>query len=227
MVNNFPIPCRPHLRWQAPVVVLAFALALSGCVFGGDDEQIASPPQIPQPGPVETAEPPRTPHEAAAEQVPLPGEQQPAGDQVEGPYTSIEGDEGGGLFPDLGQILPIPGQKKETIPGGVAPVMGINSYLWRSTLDTLSFMPLLSADPVGGVIITDWYANPGAPDERFKVTVYILDQRLRADGLKVSVFKQDRQGSGWVDAAVDPETPGNIEDAILTRARQLRVAQYQ
>ena len=103
--------------------------------------------------------------------------------------------------------------------------VGVNSYLWRASLDTLGFMPLASADPFGGVIITDWYAPPAAPAERFKVTVYILDKRLRADGLKVSVFRQMRAGNGsWSDAELNPETPAKLENAILARARQMRIA---
>jgi hypothetical protein len=106
--------------------------------------------------------------------------------------------------------------------------IGVNTYLWRASLDTLSFMPMLSADPFGGVIISDWYEDPAAAGERFKVTVYILDQRLRADGLKVSVFRQEIKGNrGWTDAAVKPETSIDLENAILTRARQLRIASIE
>ena len=106
-----------------------------------------------------------------------------------------------------------------------APAIGVNSYLWRASLDTLTFMPLASADPYGGVIITDWYANPEQPAERFKATVYILDTRLRADGLNVTIFKQTRDAAGaWVDAPVAPQTETDIENAILTRARQLRLS---
>ena len=85
----------------------------------------------------------------------------------------------------------------------VAPnAIGVNSYLWRATLDTLAFMPLASADPYGGVVITDWYSDPQKPDERFKCTVYILDTRLRGDGLKVTVFKEVSNGQGgWVALA--------------------------
>ena len=105
-----------------------------------------------------------------------------------------------------------------------API-GVNGYLWRASLDTLAFMPLASADPYGGVIITDWYVNPEKLDERFKCTVYILDTRLRADGLNVTVFKQVRDASGaWVDAASSDQTSIDIENAILTRARQLRLS---
>ena len=105
------------------------------------------------------------------------------------------------------------------------PGIGVNSYLWRASLDTLAFMPLASADPYGGVVITEWYANPEKPDERFKCTVYILDTRLRADGLNVTVYKQVRDASGaWVDASASDQTAVDIENAILTRARQLRLS---
>jgi hypothetical protein len=103
--------------------------------------------------------------------------------------------------------------------------IGVNGYLWRASLDTLSFMPLASADPYGGVIVTDWYINPETPAERFKATVYILDTRLRADGLNVTVFKQSKDINGaWVDTEVTPQTATDIENAILTRARQLRLS---
>ena len=106
-----------------------------------------------------------------------------------------------------------------------AAVIGVNGYLWRATLDTLAFMPLSSADPYGGVVITDWYVNPEKQDERFKCTVYILDTRLRADGLNVTVFKQVKDSAGaWVDAAPADQTSIDIENSILTRARQLRLS---
>jgi hypothetical protein len=116
------------------------------------------------------------------------------------------------------------GNKSSSKAAGPAN-LGVNGYLWRATLDTLSFMPLVTADPWGGTVITDWYTNPEKPDERFKATVYILDTRLRADGLKVTVFKQVKDASGgWVDAAVADQTETDMENAILTRARQLRLA---
>jgi len=102
--------------------------------------------------------------------------------------------------------------------------LGVNSYLWHATLDTLSFMPLASADPFGGVIITDWYSAPETPNERMKVTIYILDRRLRADGIKIAVFRQTHTGQAWADAQVNPETATKLEDAILMRARELRLA---
>jgi hypothetical protein len=106
-----------------------------------------------------------------------------------------------------------------------ANAIGVNSYLWRASLDTLSFMPLAQADPYGGVIITDWYVNPQKPDERFKCTVYILDTRLRGDALKVSVFKEVSNGQGgWIASQPADQTSIDVENAILTRARQLRLS---
>ncbi|MGZ3306089.1 MAG: DUF3576 domain-containing protein [Asticcacaulis sp.] len=102
--------------------------------------------------------------------------------------------------------------------------IGVNAYLWRASLDTISFMPLTSADPWGGVIITDWFSNPQKPDERFKATVYILDSRLRADAINVSVYKQVQQNGQWVNADVSQQTQLDIENAILTRARELRLS---
>ena len=108
-------------------------------------------------------------------------------------------------------------------PRGVA----VNRFLWTASLETLEFMPLFYADPVGGVILTEWFVNPEAPQERFKTSVYILDSRLRADGLRVRVFRQVRDPDmlelGWIDAAVNAQTAVEIENAILTRARELRL----
>ena len=116
------------------------------------------------------------------------------------------------------------GPKQVNNPDSAVSI-GVNGYLWRATLDTLSFMPLASADPYGGVVITDWYINPEKPDERFKCTVYILDARLRADGLNVAVFKQNKNAGGdWIDAPSTTQTETDIENSILTRARQLRLS---
>lgn len=102
--------------------------------------------------------------------------------------------------------------------------IGVNAYLWRASLDTLSFMPLLQTDSNGGVIVTDWYANPAAPAERVKVTVSILDQDLRADAVRVAVQRQINRDGQWVDAPVRAATAQKLEDVILTRARDLRRA---
>lgn len=105
--------------------------------------------------------------------------------------------------------------------------LGVNSFLWRASLDTIKFMPLASADPFGGVIITEWYEDPNARGERFKINILILDRQLRADSVGVTLFKQkqDEKTKQWIDQASEAATNRKLEDAILTRARQLRVAQ--
>ena len=102
--------------------------------------------------------------------------------------------------------------------------IGVNSYLWRATLDTLSFMPLLQTDSNGGVIVTDWYVNPNVQTERMKVTVTVLDQDLRADALRVATLREVNRGGQWVSAPVQAATVQKLEDIILTRARDLRRA---
>lgn len=134
---------------------------------------------------------------------------------IYGDRQTITGD--GGLFGD---------STKQDNGGGGAGI-GVNNLLWRASLDTISFMPLVSADPFGGVIITDWYTPPATPDERFKVNVYILGRALRADGIRASVFRQQNQGGTWIDAPVALNTATDLENAILTRARQLRQSGQQ
>jgi len=129
----------------------------------------------------------------------------------------------GSIFGPGGLSLSLFGSGEEE-GGPGEPGIGVNSFLWRASLDTVSFMPITSADPFGGVILTDWHSPSGSQDERFKVNVYILDRQLRADGLRVAVFRQVRDNDTWVDAPVDGETGTLLEDTILTRARELRLA---
>lgn len=114
------------------------------------------------------------------------------------------------------------GRPKADLAASKVTTIGVNSYLWRASLEALSFMPLLQTDSNGGVIVTDWYANPRNPGERVKVTVTILDQDLRADALRVVAARQVAQGGGWVDAPVQAATVQRLEDIILTKARDLR-----
>lgn len=101
--------------------------------------------------------------------------------------------------------------------------IGVNGYLWQATLDTLSFMPFQSVDPSSGAIITDWVLQPEAPNERVKVSVLFQGELLRSDGLKVNVVRQEKQGDDWVAAPVKASTGLEVEEAILTRARQLKI----
>ncbi len=145
------------------------------------------------------------------------------GGPVYAPESRVNEARGGGIFGDDGIVLF--GGNKELDEGGGGGGIGVNSFLWRASLDTISFMPLSSADPFGGVIITDWYTPPESPEERFKLTVYILDTRLRADGVRVALFRQERDGKDeWTDTDVSPTTRTELEDAILTRAREMRIS---
>lgn len=114
------------------------------------------------------------------------------------------------------------GQGGGTGPNAGGGGMTVNAYLWRATLDTLSFMPLASADPFGGVIITDWYSPPQAEGERFKATAYVIGRQLRSDGVRVQVFRQVNRNGAWVDAPASTATNSEMEDRVLARARELR-----
>lgn len=143
-------------------------------------------------------------------------------DSRESQRAAREGRGSGSIFGKEGLILF--GKKKED--AGANSGVAVNSFLWRASLDTLAFMPLSAADPFGGVIITDWYTPPESPDRRFKANAYILDRDLRADGIRVTLFQQRRDtNNSWIDTPVDEKTARDLEDAILTRARQLRVEQ--
>ena len=125
----------------------------------------------------------------------------------------------GKLFGDLTFGGP---EKRDEGPSGI----GVNGFLWRASLDTVSFLPLSSADPFGGVIITDWYSPPESPAERFKVNIFILGRQLRSDGVRVAVFRQTSgAGGNWVDAEITDDAATRLENAILTRAREIRIAQ--
>jgi hypothetical protein len=138
------------------------------------------------------------------------------------PWNSLKNDsvfgDGGISILNWGNSTPTQGT------GGTAGVgIGVNAYLWRASLDTLAFLPLASADPFGGTILTEWYAPPESPNERFKMSVYITDRDLHADGIHVSVFRQTRlDAANWTDAPVAAKTQIEVENAILTRARELR-----
>ncbi len=108
------------------------------------------------------------------------------------------------------------------MPSATLTQIGVNSYLWRAALDTVSFAPLAQTDSAGGVIVTEWYSNPADPTDRVKVSVAILDATLRADALRVTAARQRLQNGQWIDAPVTAATVQRLEDIILTRARDLR-----
>jgi hypothetical protein len=133
------------------------------------------------------------------------------------------------VLPAIGLALALGGcstgkkdRPKVDLAASKVTTIGVNAYLWRATLDTLSFMPLVQTDSNGGVIVTDWYANPNSPGERMKVTVSILDQDLRADAVRVAASRQVNQNGAWVDAPVQAATVQKLEEIILTKARDLR-----
>ncbi len=128
----------------------------------------------------------------------------------------------GGLGLMLSACLSSREQPDREVAAASVTSIGVNSYLWRASLETLSFMPLTQADSAGGVIVTDWYSNPQNPSERVKVSVSILDQDLRADALRVAASREVMQGGQWVAAPVQAATVQKLEDIILTKARDLR-----
>lgn len=137
--------------------------------------------------------------------------------------TTRKGGEGisqKGAVPPVGERRAFTNTAGENLRTGQ---VGVNGYLWRAALDTVSFMPLASADPYGGVIITDWYTPPETPDERFKVNVLVRGSELKSDGVKVNVFRQKKGADGdWSDARIDQNTQVDMENIILSQARVLR-----
>lgn len=116
--------------------------------------------------------------------------------------------------------------KAPAVASDIEDEAGVNRYLWRASLDTLSYLPIESADPYAGLILYDWRSFEEAPNERVKATVFILDSRLRADGVKVTVFRQVKDdGGNWVDADVNSATPVQLENKILTRARNIKAGE--
>lgn len=135
--------------------------------------------------------------------------------------TSCLGGGNRGLTPET-TVGDVRGQSSRNAPDG----LGVNYFLWAATLDTIEVMPLEAADPYSGLITTEWYANPEIPNERFKLTVRILDTRLRADGVKATLHRQVYlgDGRGWIDGEAAAASEIQIENAILTRAQELRIS---
>jgi hypothetical protein len=191
-------------RWMAPALVLASLVA--GCSWFGGPAQTDTD--------TDSVQRAQDPYHTSPQYNPYTGYN---------PKTQ-DGTESG--LSIMASLFGIGGKDKKDNSANAGPAgVGVNSYLWRATLDTVSFMPLASADPFGGVIITDWYSPAQTPTERFKVNVFILGRELRADGVRCTVFRQKRDANGqWADAPVDQKTGPDIENAILTRARQMRLS---
>ena len=102
----------------------------------------------------------------------------------------------------------------------------INALLWRASLDVLSTIPLDDVDTFGGTIVTEWYQLNETSDERIKMTAFVLDRELRADGIRVVVYVQKRVGNSWQDNGTDNEMSKKMEELILTRAREIRASGY-
>lgn len=140
-------------------------------------------------------------------------------------YSDYRNRPNGGAPNSLLDTIFSPGKPDANGGGGGGSGIAVNSFLWHASLDTVSFMPLSSADPFGGTIITDWYSPPDSPNERFKLNIFILGRDLRADGVRARVFRQNLAANGqWIDAPVDQATGTDLENAILTRARQIRMS---
>jgi hypothetical protein len=145
---------------------------------------------------------------------PKPGQEAPMGRDDAKKYNF------GKLLGDDFLLFGAPKRHTNAVDG---PSARVNRFLWQATLEVVSFMPLASADATGGVIVTDWYSAPQTPNERIKVTVYITDSQLRADALRVNMFKQVRKGNDWVNVTPDSATSIDIENIILSQARRLKI----
>ncbi len=133
--------------------------------------------------------------------------------------AQVEEERIGKLTGEEGFVV-VGGKKKSAATEGI----NVNGYLWRATLDTVYFMPLISADPFGGTILTDWYKSSSSTKERYKLNIFITGTELRSDAIKVAAFKQKLSGSNWIDANTDAKIAQEIEDKILLRARELKYA---
>lgn len=105
--------------------------------------------------------------------------------------------------------------------GGALP---INALLWRASLDITSFVPLDDVDTFGGTIVTEWYSLEDRPNERIKLTIFVIGRELRSDAIRVRIHVQQAEGDGWGAVSRDEAMERKIEDLILTRAREIRAS---
>ncbi len=131
---------------------------------------------------------------------------------------------GGGLFGKGGISLTGILDQTRGDSGSMNTVsMSVNAYLWRGALETIDFMPLSSADPIGGTIITDWYSTNNNQYERCKLNIFISGKKLSTENLKVTSFCQEYKDPTWVNKEMDEENNIKIENAILNKAKKLRL----
>ena len=110
---------------------------------------------------------------------------------------------------------------KETSSGDSLPV---NALLWRAALDIASFVPLDDVDTFGGSIVTEWHQPKATPNQRLKLTMFVVGRELRSDAITVRAYIQNRLGTEWVDAGRDEALGRKLEDLVLSRAREIRAA---
>tara|TARA_B100000575_G_scaffold293509_1_gene305150 strand:- start:1266 stop:1871 length:606 start_codon:yes stop_codon:yes gene_type:complete len=130
---------------------------------------------------------------------------------------------GGGLFKDGLSLNNITGGGKQKQDSVGTYSMPINKFLWQGALNTVNFMPLTSADPMGGTILTDWYSTTSNENERCKLNIFISGSELKTQNLKVTSFCQDFKNQKWVNKTTDPDNNIKIENAILNNAKKLRL----
>tara|TARA_B100000989_G_scaffold293608_1_gene271263 strand:+ start:941 stop:1546 length:606 start_codon:yes stop_codon:yes gene_type:complete len=131
---------------------------------------------------------------------------------------------GGGLLGKGGlSIGGILSENDDNESSSASITMNVNVYLWRGALETLSFMPLNSADPIGGTIITDWYSISDNQTERCKLNIFITGKKLKTENLKVTTFCQELQNQIWINKTTGNENNIKIENAILNKAKKIRL----
>ncbi len=129
---------------------------------------------------------------------------------------------GGGLFSKgVSTDLFNSNRDKQTTSGTF--VMPVNTFLWRGALETINFMPLTSADPIGGTILTDWYSTSSNENERCKLNIFITGMELKSQNLKVTSFCQEFKSQKWVNKNIDENNNIKLEDAILNKAKKIRL----
>ena len=133
-----------------------------------------------------------------------PPEQEPE------PVSFLTGKPGGTKLSDFGS------------PDATGNSMPVNALLWRAALDIASFIPLDDVDTFGGSIVTEWYQSPDKPNQRLKLSFFVIGLELRSDAIIVQTYLQKRAGDNWIDAGRDDKLARRLEDLVLTRARELR-----